>query len=33
MIYGGPFWARRVNRALSRRLRASAFRTLDDARR
>ncbi|GAA1791636.1 quinone-dependent dihydroorotate dehydrogenase [Actinomadura chokoriensis] len=33
MIYGGPLWAHRVNRDLSRRLRASAFRTLDDARR
>jgi dihydroorotate dehydrogenase len=33
MIYGGPFWAFRVNRALSRRLRASTFRTLDEARR
>ncbi|TDD33237.1 quinone-dependent dihydroorotate dehydrogenase [Actinomadura sp. KC06] len=33
MIYGGPFWAHRVNRALSRRLRESAFRTLAEARR
>ncbi|TDC55204.1 quinone-dependent dihydroorotate dehydrogenase [Actinomadura sp. KC345] len=33
MIYGGPLWARRVNRGLSRRLRESAFRTLDEARR
>ncbi|CND65309.1 dihydroorotate dehydrogenase PyrD [Mycobacterium tuberculosis] len=33
MIYGGPLWAHRVNRDLSRRLRASTFRTLDDARR
>ncbi|MFI0406229.1 quinone-dependent dihydroorotate dehydrogenase [Actinomadura sp. 3N508] len=33
MIYGGPFWAHRVNRALSRRLRESAFRTLPEARR
>ncbi|XRQ10108.1 quinone-dependent dihydroorotate dehydrogenase [Actinomadura welshii] len=33
MIYGGPLWAHRVNRALSRRLRGSAFRTLDEARR
>ena len=33
MIYGGPLWAHRVNRDLSRRLRESAFRTLDDARR
>ena len=33
MIYGGPLWAHRVNRALSRRLRESTFRTLDEARR
>ncbi|NVI89521.1 quinone-dependent dihydroorotate dehydrogenase [Actinomadura sp. BRA 177] len=33
MIYGGPFWAHRVNRELSRRLRASTFRTLAEARR
>ncbi|TQM66729.1 dihydroorotate oxidase A [Actinomadura hallensis] len=33
MLYGGPLWAWRVNRALSRRLRASAFSTLDEARR
>src|SRR5690606_2908914 len=33
MLYGGPLWAWRVNRALSRRLRASAFSTLDGARR
>ncbi|GAA4360987.1 quinone-dependent dihydroorotate dehydrogenase [Actinomadura sp. NPDC048032] len=32
MIYGGPLWAHRVNRDLSRRLRGSAFRTLDEAR-
>ena len=32
-IYGGPLWAWRVNRGLSRRLRASAFSTLDEARR
>ncbi|MGH3242613.1 MAG: quinone-dependent dihydroorotate dehydrogenase, partial [Spirillospora sp.] len=32
MIYGGPFWAHRVNRALSRRLRDSAFGTLPEAR-
>jgi dihydroorotate dehydrogenase len=33
MIYGGPFWARRVHRALSRRLRGSAFPSLEAARR
>ncbi|HEY8481935.1 MAG TPA: quinone-dependent dihydroorotate dehydrogenase [Spirillospora sp.] len=33
MVYGGPLWAHRVNRDLSRRLRASAFRTLEEARR
>ncbi|MFC6880506.1 MULTISPECIES: quinone-dependent dihydroorotate dehydrogenase [Actinomadura] len=33
MIYGGPFWARRVHRDLAARLRGSAFRTLDEARR
>ncbi|WUH99015.1 quinone-dependent dihydroorotate dehydrogenase [Spirillospora sp. NBC_00431] len=33
MIYGGPFWAHRVNRDLSRRLRESTFRTLSEARR
>ncbi|RFU39985.1 quinone-dependent dihydroorotate dehydrogenase [Actinomadura logoneensis] len=32
MIYGGPFWAWRVHRDLSRRLRGSAFRTLSEAR-
>jgi dihydroorotate dehydrogenase len=33
MIYGGPFWAHHVHRGLSRRLRASAFPSLDAARR
>ncbi|GAA2398177.1 quinone-dependent dihydroorotate dehydrogenase [Actinomadura vinacea] len=33
MIYGGPLWAHRVQRDLGRRLRASAFPTLDAARR
>ncbi|WP_242883509.1 quinone-dependent dihydroorotate dehydrogenase [Actinomadura litoris] len=33
MIYGGPLWAHRVNRALARRLRGSAFRTITAARR
>ncbi|WP_131736876.1 quinone-dependent dihydroorotate dehydrogenase [Actinomadura roseirufa] len=33
MIYGGPLWAHRINRDLSRRLRASAFPTLAAARR
>ncbi|MFV2172705.1 quinone-dependent dihydroorotate dehydrogenase [Actinomadura sp. LOL_016] len=32
MIYGGPLWARRVQRDLSRRLRGSAYATLTDAR-
>ncbi|MEW2353227.1 quinone-dependent dihydroorotate dehydrogenase [Spirillospora sp. NPDC029432] len=32
MIYGGPLWASRTQRELGRRLRGSAFRTLDDAR-
>ncbi|GAA4089651.1 quinone-dependent dihydroorotate dehydrogenase [Actinomadura miaoliensis] len=31
MIYGGPLWAYRVHRSLSRRLRGSAFATLRDA--
>ncbi|ACY95892.1 quinone-dependent dihydroorotate dehydrogenase [Thermomonospora curvata] len=31
MIYGGPLWAYRIHRDLSRRLRGSAFRTLQDA--
>ncbi|MFI0482653.1 quinone-dependent dihydroorotate dehydrogenase [Actinomadura sp. 9N215] len=31
MIYGGPFWAHRVNRALSHRLRESTFQTLPEA--
>ncbi|HEX2315038.1 MAG TPA: quinone-dependent dihydroorotate dehydrogenase [Thermomonospora sp.] len=31
MIYGGPLWAHRVHRDLSRRLRGSAFATLQDA--
>ncbi|GLZ15498.1 dihydroorotate dehydrogenase (quinone) [Actinomadura sp. NBRC 104425] len=31
MIYGGPLWAYRVHRALSRRLRGSAFAALSDA--
>ncbi|SEG73226.1 dihydroorotate oxidase A [Thermomonospora echinospora] len=31
MIYGGPLWAHQVHRDLSRRLRGSAFRTLQDA--
>lgn len=30
-IYGGPFWARRINRGLARKLRANGFRTLTDA--
>ncbi|WP_019632185.1 quinone-dependent dihydroorotate dehydrogenase [Actinomadura atramentaria] len=33
MIYGGPFWAHRIHKDLSRRLRASTFKTLTDARR
>jgi dihydroorotate dehydrogenase len=33
MIYGGPLWAHRVHRDLSRRLRASAFASLEAARR
>ncbi|WP_329518753.1 quinone-dependent dihydroorotate dehydrogenase [Spirillospora sp. NBC_01491] len=33
MIYGGPLWAHRVQSDLSRRLRGSAFATLDEARR
>ncbi|MFI6515068.1 quinone-dependent dihydroorotate dehydrogenase [Spirillospora sp. NPDC050679] len=33
MIYGGPLWAHRVHRDLARRLRGSAFATLEDARR
>ncbi|GAA3953546.1 quinone-dependent dihydroorotate dehydrogenase [Actinomadura viridis] len=33
MIYGGPFWAHRTQRDLARRLRGSAFPTLDAARR
>ncbi|WP_067451759.1 quinone-dependent dihydroorotate dehydrogenase [Actinomadura macra] len=32
MIYGGPLWAYRLNRGLSRRLRASAFPTISAAR-
>ncbi|GLZ09143.1 dihydroorotate dehydrogenase (quinone) [Actinomadura sp. NBRC 104412] len=32
MIYGGPLWAHRTNRALSRRLHGSAFRDLSAAR-
>ncbi|WP_433331865.1 quinone-dependent dihydroorotate dehydrogenase [Spirillospora sp. CA-294931] len=32
MIYGGPLWAHRINRTLSRRLRESTFPTLDAAR-
>ncbi|GAA4238227.1 quinone-dependent dihydroorotate dehydrogenase [Actinomadura meridiana] len=32
MLYGGPLWAHRVNRGLSRRLRESAFADLDEAR-
>ncbi|MGK5551315.1 quinone-dependent dihydroorotate dehydrogenase [Actinomadura kijaniata] len=32
MIYGGPLWAHRVQRDLARRLRGSAFRTLEEAR-
>ncbi|REE96955.1 quinone-dependent dihydroorotate dehydrogenase [Thermomonospora umbrina] len=31
MIYGGPLWAHRIHRDLSRRLRGSAFRTIEDA--
>ncbi|KAB2348368.1 quinone-dependent dihydroorotate dehydrogenase [Actinomadura rudentiformis] len=30
MIYGGPLWASRLNRDLSRRLRGSAYRTVAD---
>ncbi|XVQ16311.1 quinone-dependent dihydroorotate dehydrogenase [Spirillospora sp. CA-255316] len=33
MIYGGPFWVGRVHRDLARRLRGSAFPTLEAARR
>ena len=33
MVYGGPFWVSRVHRDLSRRLRGSAFPTLEAARR
>ncbi|QXJ22716.1 quinone-dependent dihydroorotate dehydrogenase [Actinomadura graeca] len=33
MIYGGPLWAHRLNRGLSRRLRGSAFPTIAAARR
>ncbi|TDD92101.1 quinone-dependent dihydroorotate dehydrogenase [Actinomadura rubrisoli] len=32
MVYGGPFWARRVQRGLSRRLRESTFPTIEAAR-
>ncbi|OLT31568.1 dihydroorotate dehydrogenase (quinone) [Actinomadura sp. CNU-125] len=32
MIYGGPLWARRVQRDLARRLRGSAYATIEDAR-
>ncbi|MEV5826708.1 quinone-dependent dihydroorotate dehydrogenase [Spirillospora sp. NPDC052242] len=32
MIYGGPLWARRVQRDLARRLHGSAFATIEDAR-
>ncbi|WP_030175602.1 quinone-dependent dihydroorotate dehydrogenase [Spirillospora albida] len=32
MIYGGPFWAHRMNRGLSRRLKGSAFATIGAAR-
>ncbi|MGI8329880.1 quinone-dependent dihydroorotate dehydrogenase [Actinomadura scrupuli] len=31
MIYGGPLWAHRVHRDVSRRLSSSSFRTLQDA--
>jgi dihydroorotate dehydrogenase len=31
MIYGGPLWAYRIHRELSRRLSSSTFRTLQDA--
>ncbi|MGU3433156.1 quinone-dependent dihydroorotate dehydrogenase [Actinomycetes bacterium M1A6_2h] len=30
-VYGGPFWARRLNAGIARRARAAGFRTLSDA--
>ncbi|MCW3468661.1 quinone-dependent dihydroorotate dehydrogenase [Rhodococcus pyridinivorans] len=30
-IYGGPFWARRINRGIARKLRAHGYRSIADA--